>query len=35
VHGSTPTQEQVDQINQEFEVHCQQEHPHSLPICGI
>jgi hypothetical protein len=29
------TQEQIDQVNRQFEVHCKQTHPGSFPVVGL
>ena len=31
----SPTQEQVDQINLQFEAHCKQVHPRLFPVIGL
>jgi hypothetical protein len=35
LHGSPPTQAEIDRINRVFAVHCKQVHPGSLPVTGI
>jgi hypothetical protein len=32
MRGLAPNQDQIDQINLQFDVHCQQVHPRSSPV---
>jgi hypothetical protein len=35
IRRATHTQEQVDQINLQFEAHCKQVHPRLFPVIGL
>jgi len=35
VRRSVLTQDQVDGINRQFEIHCEQVHPGILPVVGL
>ena len=34
-HNAPPTQEQIDQINRLFVVHCKRVHPDLFPVFGL
>lgn len=35
MHGAPPRQTQIDQVNLQFEAHCKQVHPDSLPVNSL